>query len=47
MNEGAAVEPFEVGWNSISQVSPNYRSRARFHFIDEIDKVQFEVLPRK
>jgi hypothetical protein len=42
------IEPFEVGRDSISPVSPDYKSKGSFPFTGTIDKIRFEVMePRK
>jgi hypothetical protein len=38
-----APEPFEVGRDSISPVSPDYKSKGSFPFTGTIDKITFEV----
>jgi hypothetical protein len=37
------IEPFEIGRDSISPVSPDYKSKGSFPFTGTIEKVQFEV----
>jgi arylsulfatase len=41
------IEPFEVGRDSISPVSPDYKSKGTFPFTGTIDKITFEVTPHK
>jgi arylsulfatase len=37
------VEPFEVGRDSISPASPDYKSKGSFPFTGTIEKIQFDV----
>jgi arylsulfatase len=39
------IEPFEIDRDSISQVSPDYRSKGSFPFTGTIEKIQFDVIP--
>ena len=39
------IEPFEIGRDSISQVSPDYRSKGAFPFTGAIERIQFDVIP--
>ena len=41
------VEPFEVGRDSISPVTPDYKEMGSFPFTGEIQKIVFAVTPRK
>jgi arylsulfatase len=41
------VEPFEVGRDSISPVSPDYKSKGTFPFTGKIEKIKFEVTEPK
>jgi arylsulfatase len=38
-----SAEPFEVGHDAISQVSPAYKSKGAFPFTGTIEKVSFEI----
>jgi arylsulfatase len=38
------IEPFEVGRDSISPVSPDYKSKGAFPFTGTIEKIQFDVI---
>jgi arylsulfatase len=40
------IEPFEVGRDSISPVSPDYKSKGAFPFTGTIETIQFEANPR-
>jgi arylsulfatase len=40
-----APEPFEVGRDSISPVSPDYKGKGDFAFTGKIDKITFEAAP--
>jgi len=40
------IEPFEVGRDSISPVSPYYKTKGAFPFTGEIDKIEFDVTQR-
>jgi arylsulfatase len=42
-----APEPFEVGRDSISPVSPDYKAKGSFPFNGKIDKIMFEAAPAK
>jgi hypothetical protein len=37
------IEPFEIGRDSISAVSPDYKSKGSFPFTGTIEKIRFEV----
>jgi arylsulfatase A-like enzyme len=37
------IEPFEIGRDSISPVSPDYKSKGSFPFTGTIEKIQFDV----
>jgi hypothetical protein len=37
------IEPFEVGRDSISPVSPDYKSKGAFPFTGTIEKIRFDV----
>jgi len=37
------IEPFEIGRDSISPVSPDYKSKGEFPFTGTIEKIGFEV----
>jgi hypothetical protein len=39
------IEPFEIGRDSISPVSPDYKSKGSFPFTGTIEKIQFEATP--
>ena len=39
------IEPFEIGRDSISQVSPDYQSKGAFPFTGTIEKIQFDATP--
>jgi arylsulfatase len=39
------IEPFEIGRDSISQVSPDYRSKGSFPFTGTIEKTKFDATP--
>jgi arylsulfatase A-like enzyme len=41
------IEPFEIGRDSISQVSPDYRSKGSFPFTGTIEKIQFDATPQR
>jgi arylsulfatase len=41
------IEPFEVGRDSISPVSPDYKGKGAFPFNGKIEKLTFEVIPPK
>ncbi len=41
------LEPFEVGRDSITPVSPDYHGKGAFPFTGTIDKIQFELIPTK
>jgi arylsulfatase len=41
------IEPFEIGRDSISQVSPDYRSKGAFPFTGTIEKIQFDATPQR
>jgi arylsulfatase len=38
------IEPFEVGRDSISPVSPDYKSKGAFPFTGTIEKIQFDAI---
>ncbi len=38
-----APEPFEVGCDSVSKVSADYKDKGEFPFTGTIDKISFEV----
>jgi arylsulfatase len=40
------IEPFDVGRDSISPVSPDYKSKGSFAFTGTIEKVRFDVMPQ-
>jgi arylsulfatase len=40
------IEPFEVGRDSISPVSPDYKLKGAFPFTGTIEKVQFDATPQ-
>jgi arylsulfatase A-like enzyme len=39
------IEPFEIGRDSISPVSPDYKSKGSFPFTGTIEKIQFDTTP--
>jgi arylsulfatase len=39
------IEPFDVGRDSISPVSPDYKAKGAFAFTGTIEKVRFDVMP--
>ena len=39
-----APEPFEVGRDSISPVSPDYKAKGSFPFTGKIEKITFDVV---
>ena len=39
------IEPFEVGRDSISPVSPDYKSKGAFPFTGTIEKIRFDATP--
>jgi arylsulfatase len=39
------IEPFEIGRDSISPVSPDYKSKGAFPFTGTIEKIQFDATP--
>jgi arylsulfatase len=39
------IEPFEIGRDSISPVSPDYKSKGSFPFTGTIEKIQFNATP--
>jgi hypothetical protein len=39
------IEPFEIGRDSISPVSPDYKSKGSFPFTGTIEKIQFDATP--
>jgi arylsulfatase len=39
------IEPFEVGRDSISPVSPDYKAKGSFAFTGTIDKITFDAAP--
>lgn len=41
------LEPFEVGRDSITPVSPDYHGKGAFPFTGKIDKIQFELIADK
>jgi len=41
------IEPFEIGRDSISPVSPDYTSKGTFPFTGTIEKVQFDATPQR
>jgi arylsulfatase len=41
------LEPFEVGRDSITPVSPDYHGKGAFPFTGTIDRIQFELIPTK
>jgi hypothetical protein len=41
------TEPFEVGRDSLSPVSPDYKSKGSFPFTGTVDKITFEATPKK
>jgi arylsulfatase len=41
------LEPFEVGRDSITPVSPDYKGKGAFPFTGTIDTIQFELTPTK
>jgi hypothetical protein len=41
------IEPFEVGRDSISPVSPDYKSKGVFAFTGRIEKITFDVAAKK
>jgi arylsulfatase len=41
------LEPFEVGRDSITAIDPVYKDKGRFEFTGKIDKVVFELTPKK
>jgi arylsulfatase len=40
------IEPFDVGRDSISPVSPDYKGKGDFAFTGKIEKITFEVTPQ-
>ncbi len=40
------IEPFEVGRDSISPVSPDYKSKGSFAFPGTIEQLRFDVTPQ-
>jgi arylsulfatase len=42
-----APEPFEVGRDSISPVSADYKTKGSFPFTGTIEKIVFEATPTK
>jgi hypothetical protein len=40
------IEPFEIGRDSISLVSPAYKSKGSFAFTGTIEKLRFDVTPQ-
>ena len=41
------IEPFEIGRDSISPVSPDYKSKGAFPFTGTIEKIQFDATPQR
>ena len=41
------IEPFEIGRDSISPVSPDYKSKGTFPFTGTIENVQFDSTPQR
>jgi arylsulfatase len=41
------LEPFEVGRDSITAVDPAYKDKGKFEFTGKIDKITFELSPKK
>jgi len=41
------IEPFEIGRDSISPVSPDYKSKGAFPFTGTIEKVQFDATSQR
>jgi arylsulfatase len=41
------IEPFEVGRDSISPVSPDYKSKGSFPFTGTVERITFEAMPPK
>lgn len=41
------IEPFEIGRDSISPVSPDYKSKGSFPFTGTIEKIQFDATPQR
>jgi hypothetical protein len=41
------IEPFEIGRDSISPVSPDYKSKGSFPFTGTIEKIQFEATSQR
>jgi arylsulfatase len=39
------LEPFEIGRDSITAVSPDYKDRGAFPFTGSIEKVTFDLTP--
>jgi hypothetical protein len=39
------IEPFEIGRDSISPVSPDYKSKGSFPFTGTIEEIQFDATP--
>jgi hypothetical protein len=43
---GSAM-PFEIGRDSISSVSPDYKAKGSFPYTGTIEKIQFDVTPQR
>jgi hypothetical protein len=41
------IEPFEIGRDSISPVSPDYKSKGAFPFSGTIEKIKFDATPQR
>jgi arylsulfatase A-like enzyme len=41
------IEPFEIGRDSISPVSPDYKSKGSFPFTGTIEKIRFDATPQR
>ena len=41
------IEPFEIGRDSISAVSPDYRAKRSFPFTGTIEKIRFDATPQR
>jgi hypothetical protein len=41
------IEPFEIGRDTISPVSRDYKSKGAFPFTGTIEKVQFDATPQR
>jgi arylsulfatase len=39
------IEPFEIGRDSISPVSPDYKGKGDFAFTGKIEQITFEAKP--